>query len=149
MKRLSRYRKIEGRFSRGEPRGGISFLLSAARPVARGIIKPHDWRYRNRLPWLSYVICFTSWVACERGQTSGRFERKRTLLRESYSATSFTIAFRFLRPADNRPEGLELVPIETVLNRVRPARKKRVQGVYGRGTARCRGIVLVCRLGTK
>lgn len=55
-----------------------SSLRARASTVARGTIKPHDRRYRNRLPWLSYVICFTSRPACERGQTSGQIEKRST-----------------------------------------------------------------------
>lgn len=75
--------------SRGEvPSRGIP---SARLPSCKrsSSIKAHrnDRRYRNRLPWLSYVICFT------------RRPNKRANREEK---ASFTIAFRLL--ADNRKE---------------------------------------------
>lgn len=83
--------KKEGRSSRGIPSAHLPSARGAS-TVARGTIKPHDRRYRNRLPWLSYVICFTSRPACERGQTSGQIEGLLLLLLLLLSTTaSFTI----------------------------------------------------------
>ena len=107
-------------------------------------------------------------AACERGQTSGESEprgRGLLLLASPLLLLYYILYDRFAPLRSSDPLTIEQKPRSArldrnrVLNRDRPTGKGRkerkkerekktehVQGVYGRSTARCRGIVLVCRL---
>ena len=153
---------MEGSFfsrEEGPKRNTVSFLVSAARVVARGTVKPRDQRYRNRLPWLSYVICFTS----RAGQHANAAKRAESPSREgedSFSSrvlycsftTSFTIALllsaRPTRWQSSRSLAL-LVSIETVfliaIDRLgRGEKKERKREKKKQNT--CRAFTVVARL---